>query len=91
MSDKKKVWIYDLEQLQNCHTATFLNRDDPKEIKVFVIHYLRNDIIEYMTFLNDEVAGLIGFNSLRYDYPLLHYLMVISKFENDPVTITRLL
>jgi hypothetical protein len=78
MSDKeKRVWVYDLEQLPNIHTGIFIDRDSD-EMREFVIHRSRNDLKEYIDFLNNEVAGLIGFNVVRYDYPLLHFLMGLS-------------
>jgi hypothetical protein len=71
----KKVWVYDLEQMFNFHCATFLNRDNPIELQQFVIHKSRNDFNEYIEFLETQVGGLIGFNNLNYDYPLIHYLL----------------
>ena len=72
---EKKVWVYDLEQLENFHSAIFVNRDDKKDHRVFVIHESRNDIDVYYDFLMTDVAGLIGFNNVNYDYPLLHFFM----------------
>jgi hypothetical protein len=72
---KKKVWVYDLEQLENFHSGVFINRDDIEDIRVFVIHESRNDIDVYFDFLMTEVAGLIGFNNVNYDYPLLHFFI----------------
>lgn len=67
------TYIYDLEQFQNFHSATFYNIST-NEIKQFVIHSSRDDRKEYFKFLN-TVEGLIGYNNLNYDYPLLHYLL----------------
>lgn len=72
---KKKVWVYDLEQLENFHSGVFINRDDPEDKRVFVIHASRNDIDVYYDFLMTDVAGLIGFNNVNYDYPLLHFFI----------------
>lgn len=76
---EKKVWIYDVEQLPNFHSAIFLNRDNPEEIRKFVIHQSRNDAKEYYEFLINEVSGLIGFNNINYDYPLIHYFINIMR------------
>ena len=38
----KEPYVYDIEQLVNCHTNTFKNIYTG-EIKQFVIHNLRND------------------------------------------------
>ena len=71
----KKVWIFDLEIFSGFHCATFLNRDDSSEIRQFVLHTSRNDFYEYINFLETEVSGLIGFNNLYFDYPILHYIL----------------
>lgn len=80
---EKKIFVFDLEQLKNFHSATFMERDNPKNIRVFVIHSSRNDMHEYYKFLQEEVAGLIGFNNVRFDYPLLHLFMAIMKMISD--------
>lgn len=75
MSTTKKVWVYDVEQFINFHCCTFKDRDNPDDIRQFVICESRNDIEKYYKFLKEEVAGLIGFNNVNFDYPLIHYLM----------------
>jgi len=87
----KSVWIYDLEQFKNFHSGTFLNIET-MEIKSFIIHTSKNNITDYYEFLNNEVSGLIGFNNLSYDYPLLHFLLVNKHLTAfDPEYITDLL
>ena len=83
MEVEKKVWVYDLEQLENFHSATFMERDDSENVRVFVIHASRDDKEMYYKFLMEEVAGLIGFNNVNYDYPLLHFFMAIYPIMND--------
>lgn len=80
-----QTWVYDLEQFSNCHTATFKGIDTG-EIRVFVVHESRNDLIEYIHFLKNDVKGLIGFNNLNYDYPLLHYILTTPALlkSKDP-------
>ena len=67
------VWIYDIEVFINCFTITFKNIETNK-VKYFVIFNDRNDLIELIEFLKD-VKGLIGYNNLNYDYPILHVNM----------------
>ena len=76
---EKKVFVFDLEQFENFHSGTFINRDDRNDVRVFVIHDSRDDTGEYYNFLLDEVAGLIGFNSVNYDYPLIHFFLQTVK------------
>ena len=78
----KRVWIYDLEQFPNFHSATFKDRDSD-EIRQFVLFGddLNNELKSYIQFLNNEVKGLIGFNNINYDYPLLHFIITnYSRF-----------
>lgn len=70
-----KVYGYDLEQLSNLHTATFISVDRT-EIKQFVIHSLRDDREAYLDFLSQEGLRLIGYNCNAYDYQLIHRLLV---------------
>lgn len=76
----KRIWVYDIEILLNCHTATFLAIDN-QEVRQFVIHKSRNDFSEYIKFLQTEISGLIGFNNINYDYPILHYLLTFPSIE----------
>src|SRR3990167_2263567 len=71
---RKRVWFYDLETFKNFHCAIFKCRDSDDR-REFVIFNDRNDIIDYIAFLRNEVSGLIGFNCINYDYPMLHFLI----------------
>jgi hypothetical protein len=57
---EKKVWIYDLEQFENFHSGTFVDRDDKKNHRVFYMHKSKDQRHEYFEFLRNEVSGLIG-------------------------------
>jgi len=83
MDVDKKVWVYDLEQLTNFHSAVFMERGNPKNVRTFVIHSSRNEMHEYYKFLQEEVSGLIGFNNVRFDYPLMHLFMALMKMISD--------
>jgi len=67
------VWVYDIETIFNCFTYTALNRET-KEIKQFVIWNDRNDIYNLLIHLS-ECKGQIGFNSISFDYPIIHYII----------------
>jgi len=68
----KKIWVWDLETL-NIFTATFIDRDSDEE-RVFVISENRDDRDSFFTFLNTEVAGLVGYNSIHFDAQVLEYM-----------------
>lgn len=68
----KKIWIYDLETL-NIFTATFIDRDSD-EIKTFIMTDSVDEREEFFNFLNNEVAGLIGYNCINFDSQILEYI-----------------
>ena len=76
------VWVYDIEVLRNFFSGTFLN-PVTQETKVFVIHETLDQRVELLSFLTDksEVKGLIGFNNINYDYPVLHYLLTYKNIK----------
>lgn len=76
----KKIWIYDIECLKNFFSIYFINRDSDEEV-FFYIHESKNQIKELINFLTFRCSGLIGFNNMNYDYPLLHY--IISELYNN--------
>ena len=69
---EKRVWIFDLETL-DVFTATYLDRDSD-ETRVFVIDNELDDRELMFEFLDNEVAGLIGFNSINFDAQILEYM-----------------
>ena len=70
----KKVWIYDLETFSNFFSGTFQNVET-LEVRSFYIFNDHNDLAQLIHFLKDEVSGLIGFNNVNFDYPVLDYLL----------------
>jgi len=92
----KKIYVYDLETL-NIFTATFIDRDS-NEIRIFVCTEDKNELPEMKEFLNNEVAGLVGFNCINFDAQILefiyrnpdcnaldirNYAMLITSHENQ--------
>lgn len=68
----KKIWVYDLETL-NVFTATFIDKDSD-DTRVFILTSDINQIPELLNFLNTEVSGLIGYNSISFDAQILEYI-----------------
>jgi hypothetical protein len=68
--------VFDIEQFHNFHSNFFYNIDT-KEVDVFVIHTSRDERVKYFQYLVDckEDTGLIGFNNIGYDYPLMHFIL----------------
>jgi hypothetical protein len=68
----KKIWVWDLETL-DVFTATFLDRDSD-ETRIFVIDNELDDKEQMFEFLDNEVEGLVGFNSINFDAQVLEYI-----------------
>jgi hypothetical protein len=69
---EKRVWVYDLETL-DLFTATFIDRDS-EETRVFVISKDKDERESFFKFLNEEVSGLIGYNSVNFDGQVIEYM-----------------
>lgn len=65
--------IFDIETLSNCFTYSAVDRDS-NEIISFVIWKEKNELYDLLSHL-DKIRGLIGFNSINFDYPVLHYII----------------
>jgi hypothetical protein len=78
--NSKKTYIFDIEQLKNVHSCVFIDKDSD-ETHFFVIHKLKNQAREYFEFLTQKVLGMIGFNNLKYDYPVLHQFIHACKYQ----------
>ena len=68
----KRIWFWDLETL-NIFTATFVDKDSD-EIRTFVISNTKDQRKELFEFLNTEVDGLIGYNSIFFDAQIIEYM-----------------
>ncbi len=74
-----KVWVYDIECLYDFFCVTFRDRDSDEK-KYFEISMFKNDLKSLIEFLDSgEVIGLVGFNNLAYDWPVINYLRLVRK------------
>jgi hypothetical protein len=78
----KEIFIYDLETYPNFFLSVF------KSIKTGEYHYYeisdkKNETYKLNKFLYNNVKGLIGFNNLNFDYPVLHNTILRT---NNPYT-----
>ncbi len=70
-------WVMDYETLKNCFTGVF-EHYKTSETKVFVIHDLRNDINDFISFLEDNINKKewhISYNGLAFDGQVTHYII----------------
>lgn len=77
---KKEFFVYDEETYPNFFLITFKNKDTGEWFE-FEISDRCNDLDNLRIFLFTKVAGLIGFNNINFDYPVLHNTIL----KNDNV------
>lgn len=68
-----KIDIYDLECFPNFFSYTGMNRDT-FEITQFYVYNDYDELLKLIEHLK-KLDGMIGFNNINYDYPLLHYIL----------------
>lgn len=67
------VYLYDLETYKEAFIAVFKNVKT-KEVKIFEISERKTDIRELYDFVL-TIHGLIGFNNLSFDWPVLRFVL----------------
>ena len=80
-----KHWVMDYETLSNCLTGVF-EHYKTTETKVFVIHDLRNDLDEFISFLEENFNNKewhISYNGLAFDAQVTHYIIDNHKDWSD--------
>lgn len=75
-----KTWVYDYETLINYTLVCFINKDT-KEKRHFSLFDKENIFdddngVTLQDFIKNEVDGLIGYNNLAFDSPLLQYCLL---------------
>jgi hypothetical protein len=72
-----KHWVYDLETLVNCFIGVFESYGG-SERKIFVVHPLKNDMVELLRFLHDckrKKTWMFGFNNVAFDAQILEHIL----------------
>lgn len=70
-------YVYDLETMNNCFLFNG-KFDGVAESQTFEISPRRNDrnkLLQWISYLQNMQAYMVGFNSLSFDYPILHNLL----------------
>lgn len=74
-----KNYIYDIESYPNFFCAVFRNND---EYKIFEISSRKNDYRDFLDFYTeDNIKYAMGFNNVRYDAQILHWLTLPKNFK----------
>ncbi len=82
----KEVEIYDLECFPNFFSFTGVNRDTSK---LYTYYLFNNDNIESPLDAFKErirgLSGMIGYNVVNYDYPILHQILLGKISTNEEI------
>lgn len=76
--NNRNLVIYDIETLSNCFTYTAINVDT-EEVFAYSIWEDINEFNELMKHLS-TLRGMVGFNNLGFDYPVLHRMIESRNF-----------
>lgn len=67
------IEIYDLEVTKSAFTYTGLNKDTGV-VNQFILHKDKNELSEMVAHIK-SLKGMIGFNNINFDYPVLHFIL----------------
>ncbi len=75
--DLSNTVVYDIETFPNVFTlsAEMLNSDIKSTWEISEFRDDRRALIEWFTYLSRTQTPMIGFFSLEFDYPVIHYIM----------------
>ena len=80
-------WIYDCETYPNCFSFAII-REDGKHTNTYEISTRKNEIdrvFACLDYLAKQGDFLVGFNSLNFDYPVLHKVLQLRKNNKIPL------
>jgi hypothetical protein len=83
----RNLWVYDVETIASIFTYVAVNTITEETVE-YVIHKDKDDSIAFKKHLN-SVKGLIGFNNIGFDYPVIH-LFLTEHFVNAKKTVEAL-
>lgn len=78
MSEEMKFYTYDLETFRNFFSfaGKFYGEDKIYTFEISSRKNERTELLSHLSFIKNTGAYMVGFNSLSYDYPLIHELLV---------------
>lgn len=80
-------WIYDCETYPNCFSFAII-REDGKHAVTYEVSTRKNQIdkvFSCLDYLAKQGDFLVGFNSLNFDYPVLHKVLQLRKNNKIPL------
>ena len=80
-------WVYDCETYPNCFSFAII-REDGKHAVTYEVSTRKNQIdkvFSCLDYLAKQGDFLVGFNSLNFDYPVLHKVLQLRKNNKIPL------
>ncbi len=78
---KNGLEVYDIETLASGFTYVGIDKDT-KQVKKFIIHKDLNQLVELTEHIM-SLKGMIGFNTVGFDYPIIHMILKNSISWRD--------
>jgi hypothetical protein len=81
------IKIYDIETFSNCFTYTDVDAET-NEVVTFVISDFKDETSElkfYLASLMLSKSGMVGFNNLHFDWPVLSYILNNEKITGESI------
>lgn len=82
MSKKKIAVGYDIETISNFFSYSAMSIDRQRK-KTFYVWGNINQIPDLVDHLQNEVSGMIGYNNLKFDYPVIHFIIQNRRFLSE--------
>lgn len=82
MEKVRNVWIYDIETIKNFFCVVWLNIDT-EELVYHEISEFVNDHKEMRRFVKKRVTKGIGYNNVKFDYPILDDMLKREKISPE--------
>lgn len=79
----KKDYLWDIEVFPNLFLLNAENVKDSNDKESFQISQFKDTRFDLINWLRDDVNSLIGFNTIGYDYPILHKLLTTDGMINN--------
>lgn len=83
MNDNKKDYLWDIEVFPNLFLLNAEDVNNPEDKESFQISPYKDNRYDLVEWLRTSVNSLIGFNTIGYDYPILHNLITTQGMLNN--------
>lgn len=72
-----KLYTYDLETYRTCFlfTGKFFGTNEHHVFEISRRRNMRNELMSWLSYLQNAGVAMLGYNSLGFDYPVIHELL----------------